>query len=72
MLIFVSRPMGTGWLLDVPQAICKGLDATVGTYTGSWPWKGGVAGTRDPGVSRSTSIVSAMVWGSLVGSPCGQ
>ena len=72
MLTFVSRPTGTGWLLDVPQAICKGLDATVGTYTGSWTWGGDVDEMRGPGVSRTTSTVSAMVWGSLVGSPHGQ
>ena len=56
MLTFVSRPMGTGWLLDVPQAICKGLDATVGTYTGSWTWGGDVDEMRGPGVSRTTSM----------------
>ena len=66
------KPTGTGWLLDVPQAICKGLDATVGTYRGSWPWRGDVDEMRGPGVSRTTSTVSAMVWGSLVWSPHGQ
>ena len=35
--VLYHRPTGTGWLLDVPQAIWKGLDATVETYTGSWP-----------------------------------
>ena len=35
--VLSHRPTGTGWLLDVPQAICKGLDVTVGTYTGNWP-----------------------------------
>lgn len=70
--VLSPRPTGTGWLLDVPQVICKGLDATVGPYTGSWPWGGDVDEMRGPGVSRTTSTVSAMVWGSLVGSPRGQ
>ena len=70
--VLSHRFMETGWLLDVPQAICKGLDATVETYTGSCPWGGDVDEMRGPGVSRTTSTVSAMVWGSLVGSPCGQ
>ena len=69
--VLSHRPTGTGWLLDVPQAICNGLGATMGTYTGSWPWGGDVDEMRGPGV-RTTSTVSAMVWGSLVGSPRGQ
>ena len=53
--VLSHRPMGTDWLLDLPQAICKGLDATMGTYTGSWTWGGDVDEMRVPGVRRTTS-----------------
>ena len=46
--VLSHRPTRTGWLLDVPQAICKCLFATVGAYTGSWPWGGGCGWDEAP------------------------
>ena len=69
--VLSHRPTGTGWLLDVPQAICKGLDATVGPYAGSWPWGGDVDDVRPRG-ERDCKHGVCNGLGSLVGSPRGQ
>ena len=61
--VLSHRLTGTGWLLDVPKAICKGLDATVGPTQGAGPGASSVDEMRGPGVSRTISMVSAMVWG---------
>ena len=70
--VLSHRPTGTGWLLDVPQAICKGWMPPWRPTQGPGSGEGNVDEMRGPGVSRTTSTVSAMVWGFLVGSPRGQ
>ena len=66
--VLSHRPTRTGWLLGVPQAICKGLDATVGPYAGSWPWGGDVDDVRPRGEQDHKNGVCNGL-GSLVGSP---